>query len=196
MKKAILATVIGLSATAAQAEYFVSGALGAMASEQEVDVSGAFGSSNTVEETGSSGTLALAGGVKQEKFRVYAEYANTTFEEADVSFLTANADYIHAVSQSASLFAGASLGVANLTWNDSDDNVALGLDGETASSGAAGFRFGGLINAGQGQLEIAYRSFSADLETEVTVDTIFGSATAKSTITSSSGIYVGYNLAF
>lgn len=196
MKKTFLAALISAASLSAQAEYFLVGSLGSTTSDQEVASETVFSSTREDNDTGSSGMLAVAGGLSQESYRVYAEYANTAYEDADISFITANADYLYTASESVSLFAGVGFGVAALSWNATDDTESLGIDGETATSGAVGFKFGGIVEAGEGAVEIGYRQFSSNLETEVTGQVSGFDFTVTSKVTNTSGIYVGYNVTF
>lgn len=202
MKKTLLGLAVSMSlASVAQAEYFVAAGLGSTSSDYDYSSQQDFGSDQFAnsgsDTTDSSSMFALSAGLKEANYRAYVEYNSTAYEEVDIGFLTVNADYVYQLTEIASLFAGGAIGVANLTWSDDEANKAIGLDGETASSGALGLKFGALFKAGNGDLEVGYRQYSASLETELTgSSSTLGEYTFTQEITSTSGAYVGYALSF
>ena len=194
MKKLTLFAMICSFSTIAQAEYFVAAGLGSTSSDTEWKVESSAITVTGTDSTDSSTMIALSAGMKEATYRAYIEYNNTAYDEANISYLTANVDYIHGLTDVASLFVGGAIGVGNLTWTDEAGDE---LDGETASSGALGMKFGALMNVGPGDAEIGYRYYAASLETEVSdTSTLLGDYTTTMEITSTSGLYVGYNLAF
>lgn len=201
MKKTLLGLAVSMSlASVAQAEYFVAAGLGSTSSDWEYEGTATNGtdtfSASTSDTTDSSSMIALSAGLIESNYRTYAEYNSTSYEEADISFLTINADYLHPLTDKAKLFGGAAIGIANLTWNDDDRNKVLGIDGETASSGSLGFKFGAMFEVGNGDLEVGYRQYTASLETEI--NSVDGDAVVNETmeITSTSGAYIGYVFSF